>query len=246
MNTKELKTEVAAAMKKMFFSAPVIERYIGNATQKDIEKMDVLLRDESEVRKVSRRARYIKAANFPTMKSFSDYDFDGVKFPNNFSKDEMLSLDFISRKHTLVFFGGCGSGKTHATIALGINACNSDFKVKFFTLSSLVMYLKNAKNNGTLDRAYKLLMNQNLICIDEWGYLPLDLESGQLLFSVISNAYERLSLIITTNLPFNEWGPLFTDEQLAAAMIDRIVHYGHLIKTGNKDWRLEHALMNDR
>lgn len=121
-----------------------------------------------------------------------------------------------------------------------------DFKVKFFTLSSLVMYLKNAKNNGILDRVYKILMNQNLICIDEWGYLPLDLESGQLLFSVIPNAYERLSLIITTNLPFNEWGPLFTDEQLAAAMIDRIVHYGHLIKTGNKDWRLEHALMNDR
>ena len=121
-----------------------------------------------------------------------------------------------------------------------------DFKVKFFTLSSLVMYLKNAKNNGILDRVYKILMNQNLICIDEWGYLPLDLESGQLLFSVISNAYERLSLIITTNLLFNEWGPLFTDEQLAAAMIDRIVHYGHLIKTGNKDCRLEHALMNDR
>lgn len=87
-------------------------------------------------------------------------------------------------------------------------------------------------------------INMNLI--DEWGYLPLDLESGQLLFSVISNAYERLSLIITTNLPFNEWGPLFTDEQLVAAMIDRIVHYEHLIKTGNKDWSLEHALMNDR
>jgi len=246
MNNNDMKTQVAASMKKMLFSAPVIERYIENATQRDLEKINNLLEDENEVRKISRRARYIKSANFSTMKSFADYEFDGVKFPNNFSKDEMLSLDFITKKHTIVFFGGCGSGKTHATIALGVNACNSDFKVKFFTLSSLVMYLKNAKNNGTLDRAYKILMNQNLICIDEWGYLPLDLESGQLLFSVISNAYERLSLIITTNLPFNEWGPLFTDEQLAAAMIDRIVHYGHLIKTGNKDCRLEHALMNDR
>ena len=246
MDNRDLKTEVAAGMKKMLFSAPVIERYIASSTAKDLEKINNLLNDENEVRKVSRRARYVKTANFPTMKSFADYDFDGVKFPGNFSKEEMMSLDFIRQKHSLVFFGGCGSGKTHATIALGVNACNSDFKVKFFTLSSLVMYLKNAKTNGTLDRAYKILMAQNLICIDEWGYLPLDLESGQLLFSVISNAYERLSLIITTNLPFNEWGPLFTDEQLAAAMIDRIVHYGHLIKTGNKDWRLEHALMNDR
>lgn len=80
----------------------------------------------------------------------------------------------------------------------------------------------------------------------KWSYLSLDLESGQLLFSIILNAYERLSLIITTNLPFNEWGPMFADEQLAAAIIDRIVHYGYLIKTGNKDWRLEHALLNDR
>ena len=97
-----------------------------------------------------------------------------------------------------------------------------------------------------IKQSYKILQNVNLLCIDEFGYLPLDLESGQLLFTVISNAYERQSLIITTNLPFNDWGPLFSDDQLAAAIIDRIVHYGHLIKTGSRDWRLEHALMNDR
>lgn len=242
---KKLQSEVGEMMKKMFFSLPVINRYMEKAGLKELENMKVLLEDEKNVRTVSRRARFLKSASFPTKKSFDDYDFRGIKFPKNFTKDEMLSLDFITKKHTIVFYGGCGSGKTHATIALGVNACNADYKVKFFTLTSLVMYLKTAKNNGTLDRAYKTLMAQNLICIDEWGYLPLDLESGQLLFSVISNAYERLSLIITTNLPFNEWGPLFTDDQLAAAIIDRIVHYGHLINTGNKDWRLEHALMKD-
>ena len=215
----ELQSAVEEKMRKMFFSQPVINRYFETASFADIEKMNCLL---------------------------DDYDFSGIKFPKNFTQEDMLSLDFIEKKHTIVFFGGCGSGKTHATTALGIEACNRDYKVKFFTLTSLVMHLKNAKNNGTLERAYKNLMNCNLICIDEWGYLPLDLESGQLLFSVISNAYERLSLIITTNLPFNEWGPLFADEQLAAAIIDRIVHYGHLINTGVKDWRLTHALMNDR
>ena len=242
----ELRAAVEDKMRKMFFSQPVINRYFETASSADIEKMNDLLDDEQNVRRVARRARYIKTANFPTMKSFDDYDFSGIKFPKNFSQEDMLSLDFIEKKHTIVFFGGCGSGKTHATTALGIEACNKDYKVKFFTLTSLVMHLKNAKNNGTLERAYKNLMNCNLICIDEWGYLPLDLESGQLLFSVISNAYERLSLIITTNLPFNEWGPLFADEQLAAAIIDRIVHYGHLVNTGVKDWRLTHALMNDR
>jgi len=242
---KEIQTEVEEMMRKMFFSQPVINRYMEKISLKELENMRNLLSDEQNVRTVSRRARFIKSASFPTMKSFDDYEFQGIKFPKNFTKEEMLSLDFIRKKHTIVFYGGCGSGKTHATIALGVDACNSDYKVKFFTLTSLVMYLKTAKNNGTLNRAYKILMSQNLICIDEWGYLPLDLESGQLLFSVISNAYERLSLIITTNLPFNEWEPLFTDDQLAAAIIDRIVHYGHLINTGNKDWRLEHALMKD-
>ena len=186
---KEMQLKVEEKMRKMFFSQPVINRYMENATVRDIENINRLLDDEQEVRTVTRRARYIKSANFPTMKTFDDYDFSGIKFPKNFSKEEMLSLDFIEKKHTVVFFGGCGSGKTHATTALGINACNKDYKVKFFTLTSLVMFLKNAKTNGTLDRAYKILMNQNLICIDEWGYLPLDLESGHLLFSVISNAY---------------------------------------------------------
>lgn len=241
----ELKIAIEEKMRKMFFSQPVINRFVETATPKELESMQKLLDDEQQVRKVARRARYIKSANFPTMKSFDDYDFTGIKFPANFSKEEMLALDFIRDRHTIVFYGGCGSGKTHVTTALGISACNMDYKVKFFTLTSLVMYLKNAKNSGTLERSYKTLMNYDLICIDEWGYLPLDLESGQLLFSVISNAYERLSLIITTNLPFNEWGPLFADEQLAAAIIDRIVHYGHLINTGIKDWRLTHALMND-
>ncbi len=239
----ELQKNVERQMRRMFFSSTVIARYLENTGLRELENMRALLEDEAEVRTAARRSRLIKSANFPIIKTFDGYDFSGVRYPNNFNKDDMLSLDFISKKQGIVFYGGCGSGKTHATTALGLMACNADFRVKFFTLSSLVMHLKNAKANGTFDHAFKLLMNQNLICIDEWGYLPLDLESGQLLFSVVSNAYERLSLIITTNLPFNEWGPMFTDEQLAAAVIDRVVHYGHLVQTGNKDWRLEHALM---
>ena len=104
-------------MKKMFFSLPVINRYMEKAGLKELENMKVLLEDEKNVRTVSRRARFLKSASFPTMKSFDDYDFRGIKFPKNFTKDEMLSLDFITKKHTIVFYGGCGSGKTHATIA---------------------------------------------------------------------------------------------------------------------------------
>jgi len=107
------------------------------------------------------------------------------------------------------------------------------------------MQLKKAKLEGTLDKFYKTLEKQDLLCLDEFGYIPMDLEGGQLLFQVIASAYERQALILTTNLPFTSWGPLFADEQLAAAIIDRLIHYGHLIKTGENDWRLTHSLMVD-
>lgn len=162
----------------------------------------------------------------------------GHLLPATFPVNEMIQFDVISAQ--------CVRGKTHAMTAIGAKACSEDFRVRFFTLTSLVMMLRNAGNGGTLEHVYKTLQSADLLCLDEFGYLPLDLESGQMLFNVISNAYERQALIITTNLPFSEWGPMFSDDQLAAAFIDRIVHYGHLIKTGNKDWRLEHSLMIDR
>jgi DNA replication protein DnaC len=243
---KALKESVSIGMRKMMFSAPTVHEYVEKASLCELTSINKLLSCEQELRTVSRRARLIKSAGFPTLKSFDGYDFTGIQFPNLLDKEHMLSLDFIRQKKTLVFYGGCGSGKTHAMTALGMAACGRDYKVRFYTLSALVMMLKNARMMNTLERMYRMLSCADLLCLDEFGYLPLDIESGQLLFNVISNAYEKQALIITTNLPFNDWGPLFADDQLAAAVIDRIVHYGHLIKTGNKDWRLEHSLMIDK
>jgi len=243
---KALKESVVSGMKKMMFSASTTQNYLESASLSDLISMHTLLSNEMRIRTATRRSRFIRSACFPLIKSFDGYDFSGIQFPNLLNKEDMISLRFISEKKTLIFYGGCGSGKTHAMTALGIQACNQDFKVKFFTLSALVMMLKNAKAMNTLEKAYKMLSAADLLCIDEFGYLPLDIESGRLLFNVISNAYEKQALIITTNLAFNDWGLLFSDDQLAAAIIDRLVHYGHLIKTGNKDWRLEHSLMIDR
>ena len=243
---KAIRESVAAGMRKMMFSASTTSEYVEKAALSELLSMDALLSREQEIRTVSRRTRLIKSAGFPTLKSFDGYDFTGILFPNLLDRNKMLSLDFIKEHRTLVFYGGCGSGKTHAMTALGAAACGNDYRVKFYTLSSLVMMLKNAKALNTLERTYRMISSAGLLCLDEFGYLPLDMESGQLLFNVISNAYEKQALIITTNLAFNDWGPLFADDQLAAAIIDRLVHYGHLIKTGNRDWRLEHSLMIDK
>jgi DNA replication protein DnaC len=157
---------------------------------------------------------------------------------------ETIKQKYIKERNSLVMVGVCGNGKTHAMTALGLEACNRDYKVRFHTASELVTLPKHARVTRTLDRACRQLERQDLPCLDEFGKLPMDPEGGRMLFEVISSAYERQSLIIATNLPFNAWGPLFADEQLAAAMIDRIVHYGHLIDTGNKDWRLSSSPMN--
>ena len=129
------------------------------------------------------------------------------------------------------------------TIAVGVNACIKGYKVRFFTVTELVLKLAEARKNGTLERFRRDLNEQDLLILDEWGYVPVDRDGSQLLFRVISDSYESKSLLLTTNLEFSKWGGIFTDDQMAAAMIDRLVHHGHLILFEGNSYRMEHALM---
>ena len=120
-----------------------------------------------------------------------------------------------------------------------------DYKAvtKFYTVTELVLKLAEARKNGTLERLLRDLRSLDLLILDEWGYVPVDKDGSQLLFRVISDSYESKSLILTTNLEFSKWGGIFTDDQMAAAMIDRLVHHGHLLIFEGKSYRMEHALM---
>jgi len=245
-NRKEVEALLYTMGRKMLFNQSTFAKMFSQGTTADLVFFLHLLKEEDAIRTENRRTRYQRLAHFPTPKSFTNYDFSGISFPTKLEKEELLSLNFIQRKEVIIFFGACGTGKTHAMTALGINACNSDYRVRFYTVSELILFLKKAKEENHLEKFYSTLGKQDLLCIDELGYIPMDVEAGQLLFQVISKAYERQSLIITTNLPFNAWGPLFADEQLAAAIIDRLIHHGHLIKTGTKDWRLLHSTMLEK
>ncbi len=128
-------------------------------------------------------------------------------------------------------------------IAAGANACRKGLKVRFYTVTELVLKLAEARKNGTLERLRSELNSLDLLILDEWGYVPVDRDGSQLLFRVISDSYESKSLILTTNLEFSKWGSIFTDDQMAAAMIDRLVHHGHLIIFEGTSYRMEHALM---
>ena len=240
----QLESRLRVNLKKFFFSNAAASRLLSEASPSLLKDIDDFIIWELGNRDEARKQRLLKAASFPTMKSLDDYRFDELTMPSSMSMEEMTGLGFIAKKHTLVFYGICGSGKTMLSIALGIKACMEGLRVKFITLSQLASRLLEASENGNLERMLEDYRKLDLLIIDEWGYCQLDKKSSELVFLVISESYERKSMILTTNLPFSEWGKIVADEQLAAAMIDRIVHFGHLIDTGNVDWRLKLSPMN--
>ena len=107
----------------------------------------------------------------------------------------------------------------------------------------LLQFWPKPRKQGTLEKLVKTLQKQDLLIFYEWGYVPVDRDGAQLLFRIISDSYERKSLILTTNLQFSEWGSVFTDEQMTAAMVDLLVHHGHLLIFSGRSYRIEHALM---
>lgn len=215
-----------------------------NATPRILDFLDRVFADEVSRRQASRIANTIRSAGFPGLKDIADYDFSEVRMPASMTREELLNLDFIGKKENLIMYGVCGSGKTMLSICLGMMACRRGMKVHFYTLAELAARLREAFEDGRLENFLMTLRKLDLLIIDEWGYTMIDKESAEYVFRVIGDSYEKKSLIITTNLPFSEWGRIVTDEQLAAAIIDRIVHYGHNIDTGSRDWRLVHSPMN--
>lgn len=209
-----------------------------------IEFLTELFKLEVENRDIKRKNLYIKQASFDVLKTFEDYSFDGIEIPPSITIDEIMNAEFISKKENLVLYGNVGAGKTHMAIAAGIAACNNGKRVKFFRTATLVNQLVDAKKQGNIIKFMKKIERCDLLICDEWGYVPVDTDGAKLLFGVIADCYERKSLIITTNLEFSKWNDIFYDEKITAAIIDRVVHHGHLLDFRNrKSWRLENSIM---
>jgi len=234
---------IASMSRKRMLSHRVVELCETEATPRQEEFLCNVLSQEIDWRERSKKAKLLNRAGFPVFKSFEDYDFSELRFPPALSKEELLRADFIPEKKNLVLYGGVGTGKTHMAIALGMAACEKGLSVRFYTVTELVLKLMDAYKAGTLERLIRDLNQLELLILDEWGYVPVDRDGSQLLFRVIADSYERKSLILTTNLEFSKWGGIFTDEQMAAAMIDRLVHHGHLLIFEAKSYRMLHALM---
>jgi len=221
----------------------VAENYENIKADTNEEFLLQLLKEAVKDREVNRKNRLLKQANFDVIKTFGNYLFDDIQIPEKLNIEELKSGDFINRKENLILYGGVGTGKTHMATAVGVNLIQKGKKVKFFRTAALVNMLIDAKKEGTLSSLMKKISTADLIICDEWGYIPIDNQGAQLLFQVIADCYEKRSVIITTNLDFNNWNSVFFDEKLTSAMIDRLIHHSHLLIFSGKSYRLKNSIM---
>ena len=235
--------EFKSIMRKMFFTNDVIDKIYEESSDEELAIIVSTINLELETRKLRKRTKLINGAKFPALKSFKDYDFENVSFPDGFTPAELMSLQFVLRAEDFVFHGPTGRGKTHLAIAIGVACANEGMKVKFFDTADLVLQLKKAKEDGLLTNFYKEINRSDLVILDELGYVPLDIEGARLLFHLMSSCYETRSLVVTTNIEFGKWGTVFADDKLAAAIIDRLVHHGRLVEFNGASHRMSSALM---
>ena len=202
-----------------------------------------LLDIELHEREVNRINRMIKTAGFNVLKTLDDYSWrSGIELPAGLTREYMVDLNFVDAKENLIFMGAVGTGKTHLATAIALKACQEGRKVRFFTAASLANLLLERNNKGTLTAFMNGLKKAELIVLDEFGFIPLHKESAELLFQVISECYERKSLIITTNLEFSNWNTVLGDNRLTAALIDRLVHHSHIVIFSGDSYRLQQSM----
>ena len=185
--------------------------------------------------------RRIKAATFPVLKSLETFEFSAIPSLNKSLVLELARSAYLDRRENVLALGNSGTGKTHLALALGLAACQKGYRVRFTTAAALVNDLLEARDDKRLLRVQKQLVKQDLLIVDELGYVPLSKTSAELLFEIFSQRYEQASTRVTSNLPFNEWTEIFGSERLTGALLDRLTHHVHILELNGDSYRLEHS-----
>ena len=185
--------------------------------------------------------RRIKAAKFPVVKSLETFAFRAIPSVNKRLVLELARSAYLDRRENVLALGNSGTGKTHLALALGLAACQKGYRVRFITAAALVNELLEARDEKRLLRVQKQLAKQDLLIVDELGYVPLSKTGAELLFEVFSQRYEQASTLVTSNLPFNEWTEIFGSERLTGALLDRLTHHVHILELNGDSSRLQHS-----
>jgi DNA replication protein DnaC len=220
------------------------EQIARQCASENIDYLGFLLRlCERELADRQHRAcqRRLKAAGFPQLKSLDQFDFTAQPSLKRNLILELARCEFIDRHESVILLGGTGTGKTHIAIGLAAAACQRGKKVRFFKVSELLTQLLEAREERLLGRLRGQLGRQDVLVLDEFGYVPASQVGAELLFDIISNAYEKTSVIVTTNLPFERWTEVLGSERLVAATLDRLTHHCHVLEATGESYRLKEA-----
>ncbi len=185
--------------------------------------------------------RRIRAARFPAVKSLDTFDFLAMPSVNKHLVMQLARCEYVDRRENVIAVGNSGTGKTHVALGLGLAACQRGLSVGFTTAASLVHELIEAGDERRLLNLQKKLARLKLLIVDELGFVPLSRTGAELLFEVFSQRYERGSILVTTNLPFDEWTEVLGSERLTGALLDRLTHRVHILEMNGESYRLRQS-----
>lgn len=208
-----------------------------------IDFLAYLINIEIQLRDQTQRQKRLQKARFPQLKTLEDFDFS---FQNSISQQsirDLAGLDFIEARENIILLGPPGVGKSHISIALGVYAVNAGYQVRFYTFNDLVVELYAALADNSVNKKINNILKNDLVILDELGYLSMDETASDHIFQLITQAYEKRSLIVTSNLDFAEWGSLFTNTSTAAAILDRLLHHAHVFNLRGDSYRMRNRLI---
>lgn len=220
------------------------DKLAGQCAAEGVDHPDYLLR-LSELEMIERHHnmvdRRIKAARFPTTKSLDTFDFLSLPSLNKALVLELARCEYIERNENVIALGNSGTGKTHVALGLGLAACQRGLSVGFTTAAALVHELIEARDEKRVLNLQKKLARLKLLIIDELGFVPLSKTGAELLFEVFSHRYEQGTVLVTSNLPFDEWTEVFGSERLTGALLDRLTHHVHILEMNGESYRLKQS-----
>jgi DNA replication protein DnaC len=188
--------------------------------------------------------RKIQIAKFPRISTLEEFDFSFQPSINDSLVRELATLQFIENKENVIFCGPPGVGKSHLSIALGIKACMAKYRVAFYSAQEITNLLHSSLIENSFTEKIEALARIHLLIIDEVGYMPIDKDKANLFFQLVSRRYETGSIILTTNMPFDQWDKVFGDQVVSSAILDRLAHHCHIFTINGNSYRMKERLIH--
>jgi DNA replication protein DnaC len=208
-----------------------------------LDLIDLVLEEELGLREGRRFRNALKLSGLPHHKTLDEFDFAFQSDLDPRKIRDLAALTFVADKSNVALLGPPGVGKTHIAISLAVAACQAGYSIYFTSLDDLVRQLKLAEATGRFAKKLQTYLRPAVLVLDEVGYLPLGRDEANMVFQLVSRRYERGSIVLTSNKAFSEWGQVFSDEVLATAILDRLLHHCDVISINGPSYRLKDRIV---